>query len=290
MKPMLAGKLEDPDALTYPVLVSPKLDGIRCLIINGQPVSRNLKPIPNLVVRERLSGLPAMDGELIVGDPRAQDVFNRTSSGIMSGSGVPQFKFWVFDALTNAPMPFLERLALAKSYANSCGKDVQYVAHKMVDNAKQLLEYEAQMLLAGYEGIMIRALQGPYKQGRSTLREGWLLKLKRFSDGEAKVVGFEELEHNHNEQQRDALGRSKRSSAKAGRQAADTLGSLHVQDVVTGENFSIGSGFTEAERSDIWRRRGSFLGRLVKYRYQPTGVKNAPRFPTFLGWRDTADL
>lgn len=290
MKPMLAGKVDDPHTLRYPLLVSPKLDGVRCLIINGQVFSRNMKLIPNEVIRDILGGLPPMDGELIVGDPKAKDVFQRTMSEVMRRDGAPHFRFWVFDALTRAPTPFSERLELAKSYAGSCGKNVQLVGHKLVKTAEQLLEYEAQMLLAGYEGVMVRDPAGPYKQGRSTLREGWLLKLKRFEDSEAEILGFEELEHNNNEQTRDELGRAKRSSHKAGRKAADTLGALAVQDTVTGQRFKIGTGFSEAQRADIWSKRRSLLGRLVKYRFQPTGVKDAPRFPSFLGFRDEADL
>lgn len=290
MKPMLAAKLEHVEAVRFPVLASPKLDGVRCLIIQGKAVSRTLKPIPNLVVQDILAGLPPMDGELIVSQPRGEGVFNRTSSGVMSRDGIPKFSYWVFDALTNTPMSFVERLALAKSYANSCGNNVKHVAHKLLNNVEELLDYEAKMLLAGYEGIMLRDPDGPYKHGRSTAKEGWLVKLKRFEDSEATILGFNELERNHNEQERDNLGHAKRSSKQSGKQAADTLGSLSVQDVATGQCFNIGSGFSEAQRNEIWRSRGSLLGKLVKYRYQPVGVKDAPRFPTFLGFRDKDDV
>ena len=289
MKPMLAGKLEDPNKLNFPVLASPKLDGVRCLVINGQAVSRNMKPIPNAAISEMLRHMPPVDGELIVGKPGAPDVFQRTSSGVMSRGGIPKFKFWVFDALTRKAMPFSERLELAKSYVNGF-EHAMHVPHKLIHNVDDLLEYEARQLLMGYEGIMLRDPAGPYKQGRSTAREGWLLKFKRFQDAEAVVIDFEELEHNDNEQTRDELGRAKRSSHKINKRAADTLGALVVQDVITGQPFKIGTGFSEAQRADIWNRRGSILGKLVKYRFQPTGVKDAPRFPSFLGFRDEADL
>lgn len=292
MKPMLAGKLEDPNQLSFPVLASPKLDGVRCLIIAGTPVSRNLKPIPNLMVQDVLGGLPSMDGELVVGPPAAKDVFQRTTSGVMSRDGAPSFTYWVFDTLTASPYPFAQRLEMAKSYAGASGKNVQFVAHKLIKSVDALLEYEAKMLLAGYEGIMIRDPSGPYKFGRSTAREGWLLKMKRFEDAEAKVIGFVEKEHNDNPLEKDALGHAKRSSHKAGKRLAGTLGALVVVDTETGVQFNIGSGFSESQRLDIWTGRsgpGSLLGRRVKYRYQPTGVKEAPRFPTFLGVRDEAD-
>jgi len=52
VKPMLAGKCEQPSALRFPVLATPKLDGIRCLKINGRAVSRSFKPISNTFIRE----------------------------------------------------------------------------------------------------------------------------------------------------------------------------------------------------------------------------------------------
>ena len=211
-KPMLAGKVVDPEALVYPLLASPKLDGIRCVILEGRPYSRNLKPIQNEVIHEMLSGLPAMDGELIVGASTGNDVYNRTNSGVMSRDGAPEFTFWVFDVLLRQSLPFNQRLELAQSWARASGKFVQAVPHKLIRSPEGLLAYEGALLEAGYEGAMVRSLDGPYKHGRSTEREGFLLKLKRHEDSEAEVLGFVEKMHNENTQTRDELGRAKRSS------------------------------------------------------------------------------
>lgn len=291
MKPMLAGKA-DLSKLSYPILCSPKLDGVRCLILGGKPVSRNLKPIPNMGVQSILQGLPQFDGELIVGPPAAPDAFNVTSSGVMSTGGFPDFTFWVFDVVTVKPYPFEERLKMAMQFADASGNCVQFVDHQLIQDEAGLLKYESKVLGLGYEGVMLRAPDGPYKYGRSTPKEGYLLKLKRFEDSEARVIGFEEKEHNDNELTTDALGRAKRTSHKANKRGAGTLGSLTVEDVATGVRFSIGSGFNEVERADIWRARGgsgSLLGSVVKYRFQPTGVKSKPRFPTYLGVRHAQD-
>ena len=69
VKPMLAVDA-DIENIKYPVLCSDKLDGIRCIILNGVAYSRSLKPIRNKYVqdlfgREEFNGL---DGELVVGD------------------------------------------------------------------------------------------------------------------------------------------------------------------------------------------------------------------------------
>ena len=102
------------------------------------------------------------------------------------------------------------------------------------------------------------------------------------------VVGFEELEHNMNEQQRSLLGLAKRSSHKANRVAGGVLGALVCQ-LPGGLQFNIGSGFTQEEREEFWRIRDKLKGRLVKYKYFPVGIKDKPRFPVYLGWRDPID-
>ncbi|MCX6879876.1 MAG: hypothetical protein NTW21_39640 [Verrucomicrobia bacterium] len=51
-KPMLASKCERPDLLPFPVLATPKLDGIRCLKLGGRALTRSFKPISNRFARE----------------------------------------------------------------------------------------------------------------------------------------------------------------------------------------------------------------------------------------------
>ena len=111
------------------------------------------------------------------------------------------------------------------------------------------------------------------------------MKLKRFADGEAVVVGWEELMHNANEATKDELERTKRSSHQANKIGRGTLGALLVRDLVTGVEFSIGTGFDDATRKELWARRGSLQGALISYIFFPTGSKDRPRFPSFRGIR-----
>lgn len=291
MKPLLAATVEDEAKLVFPLMASPKLDGIRCLIVDGRPMSRNMKDIQNKHIWHALFDmkLPALDGELIVGNPKAADVFNRTSSGVMSRDGSPKFAYYVFDR-HDADTGFRQRLTDVSGVVRDKGGVLRLVAHKDIRSVEELAAYETQMLIAGFEGVMLRSPNGLYKFGRSTLREGTLMKLKRFLDSEAKVIGFVERQHNTNEQTRDELGRAKRSSAKAGKVGTGTLGALKVRDLKTKVEFEIGTGFDDAERAAIWADQSEFMGMIVKYKYQPVGVKDKPRFPVWLGWRHVADL
>jgi len=284
---MLAGKLESLDQVRYPVYATPKLDGIRCLIVNGTAVSRKLKPIPNHYIREKLAGLPGgLDGELVL--PGA--TFQEITSAVMSHDGAPNFQFVVFDLAAEPQKEYLDRIAsLELTGLLELPDFCELLLPREIADHQGLLEFEREALDAGYEGVMLRCGTGPYKYGRSTVREGYLLKLKRFDDAEAVVIGFEEKMRNDNAQERDALGHAKRSHAKAGKAPCGTLGALRVRRS-DGVQFSIGSGFTDEFRARCWAERDSLHGRIVKYRHQPHGALDAPRFPVFLGFRSPDDL
>lgn len=287
MIPMSAGKAVIAQ-IKYPVIASPKIDGVRAVIHDGVAYSRKLKPLPNRHMqswaRANWTLLQSMDGELIVGPPTAPDVFRRTMSGIMSADGEPDFGFWAFDVFT-MPLPYKERwqIVLERTmrmpFAIPCPSII-------VTNSDELMEFEKRMVDQGYEGIMIRDPYAIYKYGRSTTRGGELLKIKRFEDAEAVVVDFIEEETNNNPATTNEVGRTKRSSHKANKSGKDTLGALVCKSRATGQTFNIGSGFTADQRADIWAHREQWRGKTVTYRFFPVGVKDAPRHPIFHGLRD----
>jgi DNA ligase-1 len=274
------------------VLVSPKLDGVRVIILNGVVMSRNLKPIPNARVqrlfgRQRFNGL---DGELIVGPATDHDAFRVTTSGVMAKSGEPDVQFHVFDRV-EVGKPYQTRFGIQQlNDVFAACSEFRYVRHEIAEDKMDVQMWEETWLAEGYEGLMIRDPRGEYKFGRSTTREGGLLKLKRFSDSEAVIHDTEEKMHNDNEKTTDALGRAKRQSLKENLRPAGVLGALVVQDVHTGVKFNVGTGFNDNERRQLWTTRKAIIGKVIKYRFFPTGSKEKPRFPTYLGFRDSIDF
>ena len=260
-KPLLAYTVKNPDALRFPVLVSPKLDGIRCVIHNDQPVSRTLKPIPNRFIQSELGFYPPFDGELMVGDPRDPAAFNKSTSGIMSRDGEPDFTYWVFDYVETGflHMSFETRLLMAQETVKNWPR-ARLVPHTKVHNAAELMRLEAYYVGLGYEGIMARAPWGTYKFGRSTESQGLLGKVKRFEDTEGTIVGYEELMRNENEATINNLGYQERSTAQAGQIPGGTLGALIVSHPDWEDTFGIGTGFTADERFTLWQIRDTLTG------------------------------
>jgi DNA ligase-1 len=292
---MLSAKVDDPAKLPYPLLASPKLDGIRALVRDGVVVSRNLKPIPNAYVQSLYGGahMEGLDGELIVGLPFGHDVWNRSQSGVMSEDGKPDVWFHIFDHWKEPGgygprMAQIRRMRSDGRWPHGCA--VMVPQHK-VFNARELLEFEEEQIGLGYEGVMLRKLAAdtPYKHGRSTLREAYLMKLVRRHTCEGVVVDVVEQMHNANEMTRDARGYAKRSKAKAGLVGTGKVGAL----VLAGPNvgrFEVGTGFTDQQRTALWRDRKSLTGKVVTVEYRELTPDGLPRFPVFKGFRDPRDM
>ena len=279
---LLLARKADYSKIKYPVLATPKLDGIRCAMVDGVAMSRNMKPIPNHFVRKQLEGLHGLDGELMVnGD------FNEVQSGIMSADGEPDFTFHVFDSFT-----------LDTTYENRVDwlewnldhPRIRVLCVNEIHNEEELNAYLDKCLEEGYEGIMIRDPKGKYKFGRSTVNEGILLKIKKFLDDEATLVEIVEKMINDNPLEEDELGRAKRSSHKDNKTPANTAGAVVLNWNGIVFNVGFGPGFTDAIKQAMWDQREELKGKLFKFSYQELSKDGIPRFGKLLGERHKDDL
>jgi DNA ligase-1 len=293
-KPLLAATV-DLKKVKYPCFISPKLDGIRVLGMNGKAMTRSMKELPNRYIQSVFaSGLyDGLDGEIIVGPPNAPDVYRVTNSAVMSRDGEPNFTYHVFDRWDLQYVTFDTRY---KNLEVLCCPPKAYALHRVglvpqvkVHDLAGIHDAEAHWLSEGYEGVMGRSIDGVYKYGRATMKEGILWKLKRFADHEYEVIGFEELMHNENEATVDELGHTKRSSHMENKRGGGVLGALVLRHPEAGE-FRCGTGFTAADRAEIWTNRSGYLGRMAKIKHFEIGVKDLPRFPVFLGFRAQEDM
>jgi DNA ligase-1 len=287
---MLAGKCTDIAKLNFPVLATPKLDGIRCLMINGKAVSRKFKPIPNDYIRQTLEmtcNSMQLDGEIMIEGLS----FNNLSGDVRRKDGRPTtFYYAVFDLVSDNHLTQTYANRMENLKATLLAPVCRKILPVLIANAKELQAYEVACLEKRYEGIMVRSPNSPYKCGRSTENEGYLLKIKRFEDAEAVVIGFNEMMHNDNVATRDAFGRTERSSHQENLRGAGVLGNLECKAKGWSKEFEIGTGFDAKTRLNLWANRTKLIGNLVKFKHQPSGAGERPRFPTFIGFRDKWDL
>lgn len=294
-RPMLAAT-QDPaevDKIKFPVGATVKLDGIRCEIDDNEAKSRTFKPIPNRYIRSELERIFSFgkseffDGEVLSGNS-----FQECSSNVMSFEGEPDFKFYLFDYVSTTLRETYEKRMEKLAALKIDDPRVIKVLPTIINSVEELEAFEAKALDDGFEGVILRSLTGPYKCGRSTNKEGYLLKLKRFSDSEAEIIGFEELMHNNNIKTTNNLGLSKRATCQENLVGANTLGTLLVRDIHSNLDFRIGTGqgLDIDLRRAMWNNQDAYLGKIVKYKYFSVGVKDLPRHPVFLGFRHKDDM
>lgn len=290
LRPMLAASLDSIGQITLPCFAQEKIDGIRCYMKDSVGLSRKFKPIPNKHIQHIIHDamLPdGLDGELVTLNEQTAEIdpFNIIQSKVMSREGYPLFQYIVFDL--NSNWPYYVRYKARVDYINL--QAVRMWLHNVKESyitTKEGLElFESTALANNQEGIILRSPSGLYKFGRSTINEQYLMKLKRFEDDEAIVMGYEELQHNCAAAEQNNFGLTERSTFKDEQISGNMLGSLICKSSKFVEFFKIGSGFTTFQKKDIWNKKLYYLGKTLTYKYQKHGMKNKPRIPIFKGWR-----
>jgi DNA ligase-1 len=278
-------------ALKYPVLVTLKMDGIRGVQLDKLR-SRTLKAIPNRKIRAKAKELllPGMDMELW----NSKLEYHEVESIVMSEEH-PCSDEINFHLLDFAPPEMLHRLppyhmrmvGLCEfMQQQNTSNRIKFGPPVQCDNAEQLFKFFRMVEEEKGEGICFRTPDSPYKQGRSTLKEQYLIKYARMSLEEALVIGFIEAMENGNPEERNATGKMDRSTCAGQMYPKGMLGAFEVQDIKTGLKFKVGKGqLTNMQCREIWMNRDAYANRVLVYKCKRHGEKDKPRSPVFHGWR-----
>lgn len=282
----------DFDKILFPLYGAPKIDGFRC-VLGSRPLTSRLSPFPNRFFNQEMADLlkePLLDSEVVVGKRRGKGVLQRTSSGLTSVEGEPDFRLWCFDT-PQVGYNKRDRLQLTKQIVDHLDHPrIRLLRHTLIEDRAHLDEFLEQHLDLEFEGVILYSPLGHYKFGKGTLREQVMLKIKPFDTAEGRIKGwFEEME-NTNEAKREVTGKLKRSSAKSGKKAKGTLGGFILDDIKDRVEVRVGGGFTKEQRQGLWRLiqedPNALLGKLVRYKKQRMGQKDKPRHPNFVDFVD----
>lgn len=309
-------------AVQFPCVAQIKYDGFRCIFTNSGPTTRKLEPIGNRHVRKQMTTvfgthdpsdmenhpLLGMDGELIAldYDDLSELDLHKTQSRLSAELGHPRFVYHVFDDFLMGKSGYLDRQTSLNSRLERIRHHVyqakleenherlgpkvhdhvfQIVPSKICERIEDILEFEAEVLRWGGEGIMLRGVDSKYKFGRSTLKEFACVKVKRFTDSSAKIVGFVEKMRNDNEMTMDAQGYAKRSTSKSGKVPANTLGALRMYWPENDVEFEVGTGWDAATAKEIWDNQKKYVNTMADFRYKGIGPNGKPLISSFQGMR-----
>jgi len=311
VKPQLA---EDAilDQVRFPCIVQPKIDGVRAMNLQGTLTGRSLDPFEGFRITEYFSRpeFIGFDGEMTLGSkPNCTERLCSMTTGAMGRfKGVTEMAdlhWWVFDYLPDPSLPYQSRYTLLSMKVEELNHPrVHLVPRRMIFDLPDLKFWIGEYAGAGWEGTIIRNPGAPYKEGRATKKGQELWRVKPWADAEILVTGITEGEINGNVAKKNTLGRTERSSAKAGMIPNGQVGSIQglmikdFHDPFTGKllfekglPITVGSGeMTVEDATRYFRNPEHIVGRLVKFKHMTHGVKDKPRFPTYISHRLAQDM
>lgn len=308
--PMLADDA-DLEKLVFPAIWQPKIDGVRAYH-PGQFLARSMEPHANRFTANFFNNpmLQGFDGELAAEHHQNPRLCSLTTSATNTHAGEPFVLWWLFDDFSNPDVGYLQRfhdmckrVEVIKQFDPALGQRLRIVECRIVKNLDEFLALHAAGVEAGYEGSIYRRIDGLHKDGRSTNREGGLLRVKPFTEDECRITRLEEGRTNGNEQTTGANGKAKRSTHAENMVPNGMLGAYYgvtIKDIVVNNGKKIIPKGTEvkvsAGKMDHGQRKYAmehpeeFIGTIGKFQHFPKGVKDKIRFPTHQSFRAATDL
>lgn len=256
------------------VLVEPKIDGYRLLAVarggrielhsrkgRTEPQTTNLAHIAAQLRARGLRDGDVVDGEILVRDWNGTALIKKKSPTPAERAALQKHAiFAAFDYVTRAGAgqdQVARRRALARLIGRGT-KNVKLLPQFTARSHAEVLKLYARLRKEGHEGAMIKRPSALYRPGARVA--SWL-KLKHEETGDGRVVGV------------------RRGTGKD----AKWLGALVVR--VGKLDVRVGSGFTNAQKAQLWRDRAKILGKVVEFTWNKRPKKGSTRPATFVRMR-----
>lgn len=258
--PMLAHLFEKhKHKLEYPVIVQPKLDGLRCIAVcedSGvvSAWSRTGKLIESCGhITEELEHYmrpgQVFDGELY----NHKIKFNKLSGAIRQKQEVAnEVEYHIYDTILDESQAIRQHEVNEFFRMNQPSHFIYPVPSMFADNEQEICSIVGLALNAGFEGGIVRSQLNAY---RSKYRSPHMLKVKNFKDDEFTIAGVVE-------------GKGKDEGA-----------AIFQCWAKNGEGFNVRPAMSYEERARIYETRESFIGKKLTVKYFELSEKGIPRFP-----------
>ncbi len=273
--------------MQWPVLLEPKLDGMR-VVIEYDPkgptctaFSREGHVLP--YVQDIMDSLAEylvqhLDEPFWIDTEAFYKDWNTTLSLVkkeeISAEERSKLVFHCFDMphtlkLDERPLR-VRRLMLFLLFKQTAKRKETFAGHPnfavltnaKAENMEELFVVYNKQLDDGHEGCMVKFLESPYRAKRTN---AWL-KLKPTITVDAEIVGFE--------------------AGDVATKNEHRLGAFVVRRGDTGEVCRVGGGFSDAKRDEFWQNRDELLGKIIEFKEQGArGSVAKASFPRFVRLR-----
>lgn len=277
-------------------LLDPKLDGVRILTIldiDAQTVTQYSRDGRqndrfDAITAKMAAMLPklkqsiVLDGEMVSRSfQELMKQLNRKSDVDTSDAKLALFDIIPLDEFRAGEyaMKQTERQDLLVGFIpmlqDACGESVYVIPKKAVDldtaeGQEEFKQFNNETVAAGYEGIMVKDPNASYRCKRT---DAWM-KIKPFITVDLEIVGIE--------------------PGKQDSKFKHTMGGIVCRGVDQGKliEVTVGGGYTEELRDEIWANRDTVIGRTVEIKgdvltkNQDSDDVWSVRFPVFMGFRN----
>ena len=250
--------------ISYPCIVQPKLNGQRCITQIKNSVitktSRKFKPITtmNHLNKDLLDifgnqKTSPIDGELYIHGMSLQKISRLVKKYRQNES--EKVEYWIYD-VCNATITNKERNDSLEYYFKNASKDskVKLVPSYIANNEEEVKAYHDKFVQDGYEGVIVRNLQGKYLFEH---RSSDLQKYKEFIDEEFEIVGYKTGE---------------------GREEGAIIFVCKVKNILLGGSttFEVRPRGSIEDRKEWTKDVKNIIGKELTVRYQDLSDSNVP--------------
>ena len=266
MKPMLASPYKE-GMVRYPCLCQPKLDGVRCLcwIDENDKIRTTSRlgkdyDIPHITefFETHRTMLP-LDGELY---NHAELTFQEIVSAVKRVSDLTsKITLTVYDKpIENITCEERVMGILTDDFKHvSADAPVRLLESRVCHNFEEVDKYHDECVERGYEGVIMRNMDGVYEFG---FRSRDLIKLKKFKDEEFRIVDVVEA---------------------TGRDAGTGIFVVVTED---GKQFKAKPKGSVEFRKKYLADKDNIIGKMCTVKFQGLSDDGIPRFPVALAVRD----
>jgi DNA ligase-1 len=276
VKVMLASTYEKvKDKMSFEgALISPKLDGIRCVCSIDGPISRTGKPLPGMkIIFDQFKRMFDEHPELILDgegyNHKLKDDFNEIVSLIKKDKHtlidiekiLNTLEYHVYDVLRvgdlDSDTPYVDRMNAFSDILSDypmAQRVIKLVPFTPIYNHDDITEWHNIYTSQGYEGAIVR-----YNRGYENKRSKWLIKVKKFTDKEFEIVEIMEGKGNR----------------------AGMAGKIKVKlDGDGAETFKAGIKGGEDFYRELWENRNDLVGKMATVKFfSRNPATMIPRFP-----------
>ncbi len=273
-EPMLA-KEYDIKKVKFPVMVQPKLDGIRCLVHvedggsflafsrNGKPLSlpAHIEEDLRKCIRESELRCPGkvFDGELYGHGLSFQETMSRVKRLSTRHEDILAIKYCIYD-LVSEDLFFCQRTAIVQEFTKYGTIGVEGVRTQSCGSETEVELFHSSCVASGYEGSMVRTYSDFYHVGK---RSWALMKKKDWQEGDFKIVDILEGE---------------------GKNAGTAVFVMEMSP--GGPQFKATSPGTYEQKSAAWWDRNKLRGKICSVKYFELTDAGIPRFPEAIGIKE----